>query len=458
MNDLERYNRDKASVMSMLKFILAVGITVGLLYVGKIVAVILIPFLIGFLLAKTSDIIAKPLSKLFDKDAKKIRPGRRKSTHTKTALVVYVILNIFVFIIIVLTFIGLVYQANSLLVTIADAAKSFKPSELLSTHILDRFSEANGGFLTEDMMESVQNSITDMGQTLAKNIPQFVSGAFSKLWKVVGNLPYGVFVVICVILSGFYFINDAPAVLKFYVKNTPNKTFRNRIFTLLNELAVMVFRVLGGYLALFIITAFESLIVFWIAGLHEYAIVLCIITALIDFLPILGISATMIPMIIYQICNGNYVSAGVLLAGFIVMSIIRRFIEPAILGKSLKMHPLITLLAMAAGVYVWGAVGFLLGPVLAIIIIQVIKVFEIDKMVGRYLSGILDGFMTSKDDKKGSKSEKVKVAEEVSEEAGEEATEEETEETAEETAEEDSPAEEAEKAAPKKAGKASKKK
>ena len=309
MNDLERYNRDKASVMSMLKFILAVGITVGLLYVGKIVAIILVPFLIGFLLAKTSDIIAKPLSKLFDKDAKKIRPGRRKSTHTKTALVIYVILNIFVFIIIVLTFIGLVYQANSLLVTLADAAKSFKPSELFSTHILDRFSESNGGFLTDDMMASIESSIADMGQTLAKNIPTFVSSAFTKIWKLIGNLPYGVFVVICVILSGFYFINDAPAVLKFYVRNTPNKTFRNRIFTLLNELAVMVFRVLGGYLALFIITAFESLIVFWVAGLHEYAIVLCIITALIDFLPILGISATMIPMIIYQICNGNAASS-----------------------------------------------------------------------------------------------------------------------------------------------------
>ena len=233
MNDLERYNRDKASVMSMLKFILAVGITVGLLYVGKIVAIILVPFLIGFLLAKTSDIIAKPLSKLFDKDAKKIRPGRRKSTHTKTALVIYVILNIFVFIIIVLTFIGLVYQANSLLVTLADAAKSFKPSELFSTHILDRFSESNGGFLTDDMMSSVESSIADMGQTLAKNIPTFVSSAFTKIWKLIGNLPYGVFVVICVILSGFYFINDAPAVLKFYVKNTPNKTFRNRIFIIL---------------------------------------------------------------------------------------------------------------------------------------------------------------------------------------------------------------------------------
>jgi predicted PurR-regulated permease PerM len=228
---------------------------------------------------------------------------------------------------------------------------------------------------------------------------------------MVGNLPYWVFFVICIILSGFYFINDGPAVLKFFVKNTPNKTFRNRVFTLLNELAVMVFRVLGGYLALFIITAVESLIVFWAAGMHEYAIVLSIVTALIDFLPILGISATMIPMIIYQIANGNYIAAAVLVAGFILMSIIRRFIEPAILGKSLKMHPLITLLAMAAGVYIWGAVGFLLGPVLAIIIIQAIKVFEIDKSVGKYLSGILDRFMVTKDDKKKASVAKSAVVE-----------------------------------------------
>ena len=60
------------------------------------------------------------------------------------------------------------------------------------------------------------------------------------------------------------------------------------------------------------------------------------------------------------------------------------------------MHPLITLIAMAAGVYIWGAAGFLIGPVIAIIIIQVIKVFEIDKMAGTYFSGILDRFMKDK--------------------------------------------------------------
>lgn len=396
LSDVERYERDRASVMSMLKFILIVAILIGAAYVGKIVVVILVPFLIGFLLSKTSVLMAKPISKLFDKDATKIKPGKRKSTHTKTSLVVYVILNIIVFILIVLTCIGLVYQANSLLVTVVDLSRTIKPGEMVNTQILERFSVDNGGFLTADMIESLSESITNMGQTIIKNVPQFASTTLSKVWQLVGNLPYGVFFVISILLSGFYFINDGPAVMKFFVKNTPNKKFRNRVFTLLNELSVTVFRVLGGYLVLFIITAFESLIVFWVAGLHEYAIVLSIITALIDFLPVLGVSATMIPMMIYQVANGNYISACILLGGLIVMSIIRRFVEPAVLGKSLKMHPLITLIAMAAGVYIWGAAGFLIGPVLAIIIIQVIKVFEIDKMAGTYFSGILDRFMKDK--------------------------------------------------------------
>ena len=383
-----------------------VAIIAGLAYAGKIVVVILVPFLIGFLLSKTSVLIAKPISKAFDKDATKIKPGRKKSTYTKTSITVYVILNIVVFILIVLALIGLIYQANSLLVTLGELTRTIKPAEMVNLQILDRLSSDNGGFLTPDMIESLKESVTNMGQTIASKAPTFINDAFSTVGRLVGNLPYAVFFVISIVLSGFYFINDGPAVMKFFVKNTPNKKFRNRVFTLLDELSVTVFRVLGGYLVLFIITAVESLIVFWCAGLHEYAIILSIITALIDFLPVLGVSATMVPMMIYQVANGQYISAAILLAGLIIMSIIRRFLEPAVLGKSLKMHPLITLIAMAAGVYIWGAAGFLLGPVLAIIIIQVIKVFEIDKAAGKYFSGILDRFMKDKDAKEKNAEEK----------------------------------------------------
>lgn len=399
LTDLERYQRDRTSVMAMLKFILTVVIVIAFCYAGKIVAVILVPFLIGFLLSKTSMLIAKPLSKLFDKDASKIKPGRKKSTHTKVALVVYVILNIFVVIFIILVCIGLVYQANSMLVAIANAAKTFKPAELINVQILERYSVENGGFLTTDMIDSLKENVANMGQTVVKSIPQVVSSALSSVWKMVGNLPYAVFFVISIILSGFYFINDGPAVMKFFVKNTPSRKFRNRVMTLLNELALLVFRVLGGYFALFIITAAESFIVFFAAGLREYAIVLAIVTALIDFLPVLGISVTMLPMFIYLIAQGDYVAAAIIAIGYIIMTIIRRFIEPPILGKSMHLHPLITLFSMAAGVYIWGAPGFLLGPVLAIIIIQALKVFEIDQKAGTYFSGVLDSLISDKDEK-----------------------------------------------------------
>lgn len=422
LTDLERYQRDRTSVMAMLKFILTVVIVIAFCYAGKIVAVILVPFLIGFLLSKTSMLIAKPLSKLFDKDASKIKPGRKKSTHTKVALVVYVILNIFVVIFIILVCIGLVYQANSMLVAIANAAKTFKPAELINVQILERYSVENGGFLTTDMIDSLKENVANMGQTVVKSIPQIVSSALSSVWKMVGNLPYAVFFVISIILSGFYFINDGPAVMKFFVKNTPSRKFRNRVMTLLNELALLVFRVLGGYFALFIITAAESFIVFFAAGLREYAIVLAIVTALIDFLPVLGISVTMLPMFIYLIAQGDYVAAAIIAIGYIIMTIIRRFIEPPILGKSMHLHPLITLFSMAAGVYIWGAPGFLLGPVLAIIIIQALKVFEIDQKAGTYFSGILDSLISDKDEK-GKKAKPADSEEDSNDDSGEDAKE-----------------------------------
>lgn len=422
LTDLERYQRDRTSVMAMLKFILTVVIVIAFCYAGKIVAVILVPFLIGFLLSKTSMLIAKPLSKLFDKDASKIKPGRKKSTHTKVALVVYVILNIFVVIFIILVCIGLLYQANSMLVAIANAAKTFKPAELINVQILERYSVENGGFLTTDMIDSLKENVANMGQTVVKSIPQVVSSALSSVWKMVGNLPYAVFFVISIILSGFYFINDGPAVMKFFVKNTPSRKFRNRVMTLLNELALLVFRVLGGYFALFIITAAESFIVFFAAGLREYAIVLAIVTALIDFLPVLGISVTMLPMFIYLIAQGDYVAAAIIAIGYIIMTIIRRFIEPPILGKSMHLHPLITLFSMAAGVYIWGAPGFLLGPVLAIIIIQALKVFEIDQKAGTYFSGVLDSLISDKDEK-GKKAKPADSEEDSNDDSGEDAKE-----------------------------------
>ena len=80
-----------------------------------------------------------------------------------------------------------------------------------------------------------------------------------------------------------------------------------------------------------------------------------------------------------------------------VITVVRRIIEPPILGKSLHLHPLMMLIAMAAGVYIWGAIGFLLGPTVFIIVYDIIKVFAIDKKIIAFLSRVLGNFMKPAD-------------------------------------------------------------
>ena len=158
-----------------------------------------------------------------------------------------------------------------------------------------------------------------------------------------------------------------------------------------------MFRVLGGYISLLIITFVEAFILFKIAGV-DYAIILALVTGVIDFLPVLGISATMIPVMIYCAMHGNFTSVIILIIGMALMTVIRRIIEPIILGKSMRIHPLLMLIGMVAGVYIWGPIGFLVGPMVLIIIIQVINVFEIDKKFTSFMSRVLKKFMAQPED------------------------------------------------------------
>nr|MCR4688359.1 AI-2E family transporter [Saccharofermentans sp.] len=160
-----------------------------------------------------------------------------------------------------------------------------------------------------------------------------------------------------------------------------------------NDLSVLLFRVLGGYFTLLIITSVEAAVIFAFAGIPGLSIILGLLTGVIDFLPVLGASVVMLPVAVYCLANGNLVGAIVIVVGLAIMTVIRRVIEPSILGKSMQMHPLITLISMAAGVAVWGLAGFLLGPALAIIIAQIIKVFGIDKKVTEYVSNVLERLM-----------------------------------------------------------------
>ena len=93
---------------------------------------------------------------------------------------------------------------------------------------------------------------------------------------------------------------------------------------------------------------------------------------------------------IYLALQGNYLAVIVIIIGMAVITVIRRFLEPPILGNAMHMHPVATLFAMIFGVAIWGAIGFLMGPVVLLVLIEAIKGFKLDKKIRATVGAILN--------------------------------------------------------------------
>lgn len=389
MTDEEKFNKDKLLVIEMVKCILIALISVVAIYFSTKLILILVPFLIGFLLASASYKLA---GISFRKNARKKFPeqdGKRR----KIAEVIYILLIIIMAGVIVLAASEIVSQIQNAVTSISYYTSSINIEDIqnrVNDYFLNNFSS------NDEIASAIRDNLDNLVITASAKIPSLVNSFLTSILEIIGNLPYDVFVIVCVLMSGWFFISDGPAILRSYANNVPHKEFRAKSLSLINELSNTLFRVLGGYLLLLVITVFESWIFFFIAG-TKYSIILSLATGIIDFLPVLGVSAVMLPIAIYNAVQGNFFAAIVLILGVAFISIIRRIIEPAILGKSMKMHPLMTLFGMLVGVAVWGAIGFLLGPAVLIIVVQTMKVFSLDKKLRVFLSHLLNRFMKDPD-------------------------------------------------------------
>ena len=86
-----------------------------------------------------------------------------------------------------------------------------------------------------------------------------------------------------------------------------------------------------------------------------------------DALPIVGSGTVMIPWAIISGINGDLKLGISIIVLFVIMSVIRQFLEPRLVSKHIGTHPIFTLIAMYTGYKMIGVFGLLLGPIIIII-------------------------------------------------------------------------------------------
>jgi predicted PurR-regulated permease PerM len=141
-------------------------------------------------------------------------------------------------------------------------------------------------------------------------------------------------------------------------------------------------------IAIAVLTFFIALPVFWLLGYGDI-LFFSFFAAFCELVPILGSSLVFIIIGAYTLALGD--TRGLLIMfflGYIVVSLMPEvYIRPVLVGRRVKIHPVIMFIGIIGGLLTMGLAGFVLGPVIIVLLITTYRMYVKDKK-DRTLTGI----------------------------------------------------------------------
>ena len=183
--------------------------------------------------------------------------------------------------------------------------------------------------------------------------------------------PSFLFSSIVALVASCYIAKDYDG-LKRFLQNICGKNIYSNIIKVKIVFSQSILKLLKGYFLLTLLTFAELLIGFWILN-FKLVLILAMAVALVDLLPVLGTGTVLIPWGIIEIALGNsFKGIGVLLL-YLVITVVRNFAEPKIIGGQIGINPLFTLLSMFIGLKLLGCGGVIILPIIFIVTVKYYK-------------------------------------------------------------------------------------
>ena len=211
--------------------------------------------------------------------------------------------------------------------------------------------------LDPSIISNIESNLTNY---ITKTITISMSAStkiLSQTLGLVSTIPYTLMVLLFTLLTTYFFTKELSSLNRKTFNIIPAKS-EDRIHYIFDESKKMLKNYLLSYLLIITITFFETLIVFLVFKV-KYAVTLSILCGILDLLPIFGIGAIYLPIIIIFLISRNIIAALGLLISYIIITIIRQVIEPKIVSQSLGLHPVAVLAAIFIGLKVNGIIGIL---------------------------------------------------------------------------------------------------
>lgn len=106
---------------------------------------------------------------------------------------------------------------------------------------------------------------------------------------------------------------------------------------------------------------------------NPYAVLVAIIIAVLDALPLIGSGTILIPWAVIYLLSGEYYKAVVIIILYALCALIREILEARLMGSKLGVNEFYILMATFVGMALFGLWGIILGPLGLVLIIEILN-------------------------------------------------------------------------------------
>lgn len=316
--------------------------------------VFFIPFIIGWIIS----LMAAPLVKFFEE---KLKIRRKAGT-------VFVIVLVLAIVILIVYAIGYV--------AMQEIARFVGDLPELWASVGSELNMAGNNLMK--YIDRLPTDLRDNIYTAADVVKKYFNDAFSgdinsggaitTVGNIVNSIPDVIMGVVMALLSSYFFVAE-----KEYMNDMSEKHIPGAIRYRWDMIKRSIKSAFGGYFkAQFKIEIWVYLIT--LVGLlilrTRYAILIALGIAFLDFLPVFGAGAVMIPWAAVKLFSGEYGVAIGLLLVWGIGQIIRQLIQPKIVGDSIGVKPIPTLFLLYIGFKFGGVFGMIIAVPIGIIVIN----------------------------------------------------------------------------------------
>lgn len=344
-----RYRRNLKMVTNIVIYIIAILACIFLL--PKAIKYFM-PFVVGWIIS----CIANPLVQFLER---KIKIKRKAGTVVVIVLVIAGIIGLGY-----LAGYFIVKQLSGFIIELPEMWNNFAKDLEHVGNLINRF-YIKLPKSTVDILNTVGDALTAAVGTVSGKVSNI---SFEGMGSVVENVANGIIAVIMAMLSAYFFIADRDYLHQMYQKYLP-ESVKSKM-DLFNRSIVQA---VGGYFkAQFFIEIWIYFLIWiglWILGVN-YAFIIAFGIAVLDFFPVFGSGAVFLPWAILKLISGDYFMVIGMLVLWGLCQLVRQLIQPKIMGDSIGLAPIPTLILLYIGYKVAGVLGMILAVPIGIILIN----------------------------------------------------------------------------------------